>query len=87
MCFPAKLKGFKQRFKEGLLGCFQGLQGFKEGFFIKKGCGYAFKPSQTGLLTWVVLWLLGHWTIENMSPPGVEPGLSRPRRDVLTTRR
>ena len=29
----AKLKGFKQRFKEGPWGCFQGLQGFKEGFF------------------------------------------------------
>jgi len=26
-------------------------------------------------------------TYVKLSPPGVEPGLSRPRRDVLTTRR
>ena len=27
------------------------------------------------------------WVLAKMSTPGVEPGLSRPRRDVLTTRR
>ena len=59
MCFEAKLKGFRQSFREGTWGCFQaklkglqtrlqtGLQGRL--FFLRRGSGYAFKSSQRGL--------------------------------------
>ena len=31
--------------------------------------------------------MLADWALVKMTTPGVEPGLSRPQRDVLTTRR
>ena len=34
-----------------------------------------------------LLWRINHRMDDIMSSPGVEPGLSRPRRDILTTRR
>ena len=55
VCFQAKLKGFRQGFKEWTWGCLQAKlkgfrQGFKEAFFVlRRGPGYAFKSSQTGL--------------------------------------
>ena len=50
VCFEAKLKGSRQGFSEGLSQA-EGLQTGLQGrlFFLRRGPGYAFKSSQTGL--------------------------------------
>ena len=54
----------------------------------------AFKPYWLNMFKWLVvvrpalaLPMLADWAHVKLTTPGVEPGLSRPQRDVLTTRR